>query len=62
MNSRYVTGPLASLQFGMLLLKGAFYLAGRDLSWGIVLWPLWVLLLAGVVFWVLFAALVSKAG
>jgi hypothetical protein len=62
MKSRFITRPLAALQFAMLLLKGASCVAGYDLSWCVVLWPLWVLLFVSVVFWGLYAAIYSKIG
>ena len=60
MKSSIVTGPLAFLQCAMLLLKGGYCLAGHELSWGIVLWPLWVLFFIAFVFWFLFGMLMSK--
>lgn len=53
-------GSLATLQFFFLLGKGLLYLAGVDVSWGLVLAPLWMLFVVAVLFWGIIGGIFAK--
>lgn len=53
-------GSLASLQFICFLAKGFLHLIGVEISWGLTLVPLWLLLGVAVVFWFLLGVVYAK--
>jgi hypothetical protein len=53
-------GSLATLQFFFLLGKGLLFACGVDVSWGLALAPLWMLLAVAVLFWGVLGFVASK--
>lgn len=53
-------GSLASLQIIFLAAKGLTTLLGLEMSWGIVLIPVWMLVGIAFLFWTVLAALHAK--